>query len=80
MTDHAQLRKIAAAATPWTFDGCAVVIPRDTAYIAAANPQAAIALLDEIDRLRAFVREFDRYMEQQDLYPDDLAQARAATE
>ncbi len=70
MTDHAELRRLAKAATPgeWrTGDGddslpdCVlsgefVVCEHaggDVDYIAAANPKTVLALLDEIDRLKA---------------------------
>lgn len=70
MTDHAELRRLAEAATPgeWrTGDGddslpdCVlsgefVVCEHaggDVDYIAAANPKTVLALLDEIDRLKA---------------------------
>lgn len=70
MTDHAELRMVAEAATPgeWrTGDGddslpdCVlsgefVVCEHaggDVDYIAAANPKTVLALLDEIDRLKA---------------------------
>ncbi|HHN0559933.1 ead/Ea22-like family protein [Pseudomonas aeruginosa] len=70
MTDHAELRRVAEAATPgeWrTGDGdyslpdCVlsgefVVCEHaggDVDYIAAANPKTVLALLDEIDRLKA---------------------------
>ncbi|MFU4132893.1 ead/Ea22-like family protein [Pseudomonas aeruginosa] len=86
MTDHAELRRLAKAATPgpWTLyvpedyqgpdelpgygvecaEGRAIVwgalepetgcqFDRDAEFIAAANPQAILAMLDEIDRLRS---------------------------
>ncbi|HDQ4479369.1 TPA: ead/Ea22-like family protein [Pseudomonas aeruginosa] len=86
MTDHAELRRLAKAATPgpWTLyvpedyqgpeelpgygvecaEGRAIVwgalepetgcqFDRDAEFIAAANPKAILALLDEIDRLKA---------------------------
>ncbi|HBP6808465.1 TPA: ead/Ea22-like family protein [Pseudomonas aeruginosa] len=86
MTDHAELRRLAKAATPgpWTLyvpedyqgpdelpgygvecaEGRAIVwgalepetgcqFDRDAEFIAAANPQAILALLDEIDGLKA---------------------------
>ncbi|HGN2354273.1 TPA: ead/Ea22-like family protein [Pseudomonas aeruginosa] len=86
MTDHAELRRLAKAATPgpWTLyvpedyqgpdelpgygvecaEGRAIVwgalepetgcqFDRDAEFIAAANPQAILALLDEIDGMKA---------------------------
>lgn len=86
MSDHAELRRLAKAATPgpWTLyvpedyqgpeelpgygvecaEGRAIVwgalepetgcqFDRDAEFIAAANPQAILAMLDEIDRLRS---------------------------
>lgn len=86
MTGHAELRRLAKAATPgpWTLyvpedyqgpeelpgygvecaEGRAIVwgalepetgcqFDRDAEFIAAANPKAILALLDEIDRLKA---------------------------
>ncbi|HBN9649616.1 TPA: ead/Ea22-like family protein [Pseudomonas aeruginosa] len=86
MTDHAELRRLAKAATPgpWTLyapedyqgpeelpgygvecaEGRAIVwgalepetgcqFDRDAEFIAAANPKTILALLDEIDRLKA---------------------------
>lgn len=86
MTDHAELRRLAKAATPgpWTLyvpedyqgpeelpgygvecaEGRAIVwgalepetgcqFDRDAEFIAAANPKTVLALLDEIDRLKA---------------------------
>ncbi|WP_223717204.1 ead/Ea22-like family protein [Pseudomonas aeruginosa] len=86
MTDHAELRRLAKAATPgpWTLyapedyqgpeelpgygvecaEGRAIVwgalepetgcqFDRDAEFIAAANPKTVLALLDEIDGLKA---------------------------
>ncbi|MFW4586569.1 ead/Ea22-like family protein [Pseudomonas aeruginosa] len=86
MTDHAELRRLAKAATPgpWILyvpedyqgpeelpgygvecaEGRAIVwgalepetgcqFDRDAEFIAAANPNTILALLDEIDRLKA---------------------------
>ncbi|HCH0514881.1 TPA: ead/Ea22-like family protein [Pseudomonas aeruginosa] len=86
MTDHAELRRLAKAATPgpWTLyvpedyqgpeelpgygvecaEGRAIVwgalepetgcqFDRDAEFIAAANPKTILALLDEIDGLKA---------------------------
>ncbi|HBO9008113.1 TPA: ead/Ea22-like family protein [Pseudomonas aeruginosa] len=86
MTDHAELRRLAEAATPgpWTLyvpedyqgpeelpgygvecaEGRAIVwgalepetgcqFDRDAEFIAAANPKTILALLDEIDGLKA---------------------------
>ncbi len=83
MTDHAELRRLAKAATPgpWRVQtGCSwrrigtdsgdgdvlrpcthphdgwpdIVAPAENLkYIASANPQAILALLDELDRLKA---------------------------
>ncbi len=86
MTDHAELRRLAEAATPgpWTLyvpedyqgpeelpgygvecaEGRAIVwgalepetgcqFDRDAEFIAAANPNTILALLDEIDQLKA---------------------------
>lgn len=86
MTDHAELRRLAKAATPgpWTLyvpedyqgpeelpgygvecaEGRAIVwgalepetgcqFDRDAEFIAAANPKTVLAVLDDIDRLKA---------------------------
>ncbi len=75
MTDHAELRRLAKAATPgpWEYQAPLKILAADrtsivlialshasyredeanSRLIAAANPKAILALLDEIDRLKA---------------------------
>ncbi|HFS8927101.1 TPA: ead/Ea22-like family protein [Pseudomonas aeruginosa] len=59
MTDHAELRRVAALAHPdaeWfiarNLDHPNIDKPA-ASFIATANPKAVLALLDEIDRLKA---------------------------
>ena len=54
MTDHTQLRKLAIGVKDADIDFFTYADYRDAinAFIAAANPQAVIELLDEIERLR----------------------------
>ncbi|WP_225002151.1 ead/Ea22-like family protein [Pseudomonas aeruginosa] len=75
MTDHAELRRLAKAATPgpWEYQATLKILAADmtsivlialshanyredeanSRLIAAANPKTILALLDEIDRLKA---------------------------
>ncbi|HBO1943234.1 TPA: ead/Ea22-like family protein [Pseudomonas aeruginosa] len=75
MTDHAELRRLAEAATPgpWEYQAPLKVLAADrtwivlialshancredkanSRFIAANNPKTVLALLDEIDRLKA---------------------------
>ncbi|HCI1946324.1 TPA: ead/Ea22-like family protein [Pseudomonas aeruginosa] len=75
MTDHAELRRLAKAATPgpWEYQAPLKILAADrtsivlialshanyredeanSRLIAAANPKTILALLDEIDRLKA---------------------------
>ncbi|MFK1121673.1 ead/Ea22-like family protein [Pseudomonas aeruginosa] len=75
MTDHAELRRMAGAATPgpWEYQAPLKVLAADrtwivlialshanyredeanSRFIATANPKTVLALLDEIDRLKA---------------------------
>ncbi|HIE1324506.1 TPA: ead/Ea22-like family protein [Pseudomonas aeruginosa] len=75
MTDHAELRRVAEAATPgpWEYQAPLKVLAADrtwivlialshancredkanSRFIAANNPKTVLALLDEIDRLKA---------------------------
>ena len=76
MTNTQELRRLARAATPGPWedvhpnadDEDAVawkVREPDAAFIAAANPQAVLALLDELDALRAVreVRDREKFNE-----------------
>jgi hypothetical protein len=73
MTDTKKLREAAERATPgpWLTDGNKIsdsedkfylaseMEPKDAAFIALANPQAVLSLLDEIEQLKGTI-ECDR--------------------
>ncbi|HDZ3423879.1 TPA: ead/Ea22-like family protein [Pseudomonas aeruginosa] len=86
MTDHAELRRMAGAATPgpWEYQAPLKVLAADrtwivlialshanyredeanSRFIATANPKTVLALLDEIDRLKAENEELRGALEQ----------------
>ncbi|HCF3885658.1 TPA: ead/Ea22-like family protein [Pseudomonas aeruginosa] len=87
MTDHAELRRLAEAATPgpWGRDGFYIHTTRkeggttyvetwntlagiarkeNAEFVATANPKTVVALLDEIDRLKAENEELRGALEQ----------------
>lgn len=62
MTDHTQLRKLATEALHWDFhcdEPACSCLEAWKSYADAANPQAVIELMDEIERLRKDAERLD---------------------